>query len=90
MKKKIKMNNNNILTLSCKWYINTFKNLPIIVLMKIGDIVGILATSPIVTFSRLVTHFYSGHNVHRFARGDCKIQLYTLFESIISFFFFFF
>ena len=25
------MNNNNILTLSCKWYINTFKNLPIIV-----------------------------------------------------------
>ena len=27
------MNNNNILTLSCKWYINTFKNLPIIVLI---------------------------------------------------------
>ena len=25
---------NNLLILSCKWYINTFKNLPIIVLMK--------------------------------------------------------
>ena len=30
------MNNNNILTLSCKWYINTFKNLPIIVLINIA------------------------------------------------------
>ena len=32
------MNNNNILTLSCKWYINTFKNLPIIVLYKFFNI----------------------------------------------------
>ena len=54
---------------------------------KTASIVGIFATS------RLVTHFCSGHNVRRFARGDCtsnnfyKIHKHTLiawswFETI--------
>ena len=35
--------------------------------------VGIFATSRLVTFSRVVTHFCCGHNVCRFARGDSNL-----------------
>ena len=35
-------------------------------------------TCCLVTFSRLATHFCCGHNVRRFARGDC-IFTYSCF-----------
>ena len=42
---------------------------------KTANIVAIFPTSRLVTFSRLVTHFCCGHNVRRFARGDCIKKL---------------
>ena len=32
---------------------------------------NIFDTSRLVTISRLVTHFFCGHDVRRFTRGDC-------------------
>ena len=43
---------------------------------KTANMVGIFATS------RLVTHFFCGYNVRRFARGDCtyKHNIFALFK----------
>ena len=47
---------------------------------KTATIEVIIATSRLVTFSRLVTHFWCGHNERIFAKGECMLNIQCILK----------